>query len=222
MVQSSPSPTPIIASINQSSYVCSQSSSPRTTPLAVPYNDSEIFQRPMKFAPQHRGERNSKCKEIVIVQKVHKSSVALANIANTQKTFVANAKVDASCRQTCMLPPHCRQQNYQFQNLAINNFVHTHTSQNVYQGVMPNSQLSPSVQYLQTMKINNYNIEQTNFYVPVYPQNVPPRHAAHSAVPFLPSPVCCKKERKSDDKKHKTINRNGDRSHIGEKDQNQS
>ncbi|KOB73084.1 Cryptochrome 2, partial [Operophtera brumata] len=198
-------PTSIIASINQSSYLCSAS----PAPPPAPYNDADLFQRPMKLAPPHRGDRHPKCKEIVIVHKVHKSSVALANPANPQKTFVANGKIDSSFKHRSL--PHGRQENCQFKNLAINNFVNGYSSQNVYPGATPNYQPNPNSEYQQVMKINNYNFEQTKFYVPVYPQNVAPR-PAHTAVPFIPDPIDGKRERKKEGTKDKS-NMNADRSY---------
>lgn len=158
----------------------------------------------MKVAPTHRGEKH-KYKEIVIVPKVQEARVELENLTPAQKTFVANSKIDTSIQihQTHMLPTTTasKQENYEFKNLAINNFVQTYSSQN-YEEVVVNHIPNPD----QMMKINNFNIEK-KFYMPVYMEKVALHKHTAAVSAFVQSSVTCTKtehdiksiEGKSDD-----------------------
>lgn len=122
-MQSSPSPNAIISSINQSNFLCSQAPDPPTTrPQIIPYKDEDvIFQKPM-----NRSVKPS-FKQVVIIQKKHTN--VIQTVSPSKDNCVVNGLLDVSYKiQSNNGIPSEKQENYDFKNLVINNYVQDYSN----------------------------------------------------------------------------------------------
>lgn len=164
-MQSSPSPTSIITSINQSNYLCSQAPDSQTNS-----QNNEIFQRPSKNA--NRTEtKQPQFKEIVIVEATK------SEVDQQTRDYVPNA------------PRPNKQDNYDFKNLAINNYIQAYSNS---QDIFPNQQ-NRNEMFPHTLKIDNFNFEKPKFFLSSYTENgvrVTPANArADAPQTFVPGPI---------------------------------
>lgn len=142
VMQSSPSPTSIITNINQSNYLCSQTPDPQ--PASSPQNckDSNVFQRPCNNTPR-REAKHSQFRQVVIVQTQNTSVAQDADPehadarAQPPRNYITKGqlsvpfkinqqKIDSVQEQT-------KQENYNFKNLAINNYIQDYSNKPEYQ-----------------------------------------------------------------------------------------
>ncbi|XP_026726090.1 cryptochrome-1-like isoform X2 [Trichoplusia ni] len=163
VMQSSPSPTSIITSINQSNYLCSQTPDPQTTsPQVISYKDNDVFQKPM----QHRSIKPFK--QVVIVQKTQNTNV-IQSVANctTKENYVVNRQVTYKAPMNDLQSE--KQENYDFKNLVINNFVQGYSKgQEIFENPSPNRN---EVFAQQTLKINSFNYEKQKYYLSSFNDN---------------------------------------------------
>jgi hypothetical protein len=147
VMQSSPSPTSIITNINQSNFLCSQAPEPTTaTTQILAYKDSTVFQHPGSNHGR-RDARTPQFKQVVIVQ-----------------TQSSAQDADSDCRPKCQGIGNAResskQENYNFKNLAINNYIQDFSNtQESYQN------LDRSEIYQSEVK-NNFGLVKPKFYIP--------------------------------------------------------
>ncbi|KAL4704997.1 hypothetical protein ACJJTC_009785 [Scirpophaga incertulas] len=131
-MQSSPSPTSIIAAINQSSYLCSQTSDPQLASTQQEASkDSDLFQHPSNLL--RRDTKKSPFKQVVIVQSqssVSEDPNTNNDLSSPQKNFINRQEDDSyKCKQSHDSTTQTnKQDNYNFKNLAINNYVKKSTS----------------------------------------------------------------------------------------------
>ncbi|KAJ0181189.1 hypothetical protein K1T71_003274 [Dendrolimus kikuchii] len=178
IMQSSPSPTSIITSMNQSNYLCNTISSQLPQMTTPNIDNADVFQRPRNNSlPESKHRRY---KRVVIVQKIQHLPILTRPIHdhNTQcsqsENYTIHEQVDGTYKQPNTntsqqqpQPPE-KQNNYAFKNLAINNYIPDYSkSQEMY----PNQQ-NPSIVYNQTVKLNNYGYDGPKFYIPNYMDNV--------------------------------------------------
>ncbi|XP_026764725.1 cryptochrome-1-like [Galleria mellonella] len=165
VMQSSPSPTSIITSINQSNYLCSQTPDPQNTgSQAVPYKETatHVFQQPSKHIS--RAESKQQFKQVVIVQQksnvtpetiIKRSQLSSENYINDGQlnvTYKTNQKIDTL--QTT-------QENYNFKNLAINNYNQEYFNREIYQ----NQQMNGNEVCQDALKNSNYVYVKPKFYL---------------------------------------------------------
>lgn len=175
-MQSSPSPTSIIASINQSNYLCSQAPDQQSAPtqqvasFKEPSGD-DIFQRPTKTAQEI--SKQSGMKQVYIVQQSQEPSVAAHNITENSnarqspESYAVNGvhlpyKND---QRQCMPPPA---QKFDIKNLGVNNYMHTFSrTHQLYE----NQQLNRNMYIQPDVKIDPYNDEKLKFYLSTVSDN---------------------------------------------------
>lgn len=166
-MQSSPSPTSIITSINQSNYLCNTSNTQLTTQKATPKDNTGLFERPKTSSSLH-DTKQRRIKRVVIVQKEQSATIkqqpVLIDTQHThRKNYVINGQIDDVYKLPTVanLQRSEKQGNYELKNLIINNYVQDFSnSQNMY-----SNQPNPHI-YNQTMKLNNYAYVRPRFYLP--------------------------------------------------------
>lgn len=162
VMQSSPSPTSIIASINQSNYLCSQTPEPPTTtaPQIIPYKDNEVFQRPMQNSI--RSDFAKPFKRVIIVQQetTNVTTQPETDKKQTKENYIENEQLEVSYKTADSRNE--KKENYDLKNLVINNYVEGFpTTQEMFTNQQPNRN-----EYTQqTLKINNFNYEKQKFYL---------------------------------------------------------
>lgn len=168
VVISSPSSTPIITSINQSDYLCSQNGdSQSTTSNVIHYKDTaDKYQQHMNDSPQDSNKLR-RFKQVVIFQKNHNSDV---NTDIPSQNSYINQQLDAVYKnQTDNLQTSEKRDNYEFKNLINNKCTQDYPStQELYENQQSKSN---DVLYNQSMKINNYGYEKPKFYMVNYIEN---------------------------------------------------
>lgn len=125
VMQSSPSPTSIIANINQSNFLCSQTSESQTaaTLQVTTFKESNVLQHPGSAA-------KPKFKQVVIVQK---SVAAKTEICPPppESFLMKHSPVDSSFksnREAKNIQRPKKHENYDFKNLAINNYIQDYSN----------------------------------------------------------------------------------------------
>ncbi|XP_013195022.2 cryptochrome-1 [Amyelois transitella] len=187
VMQSSPSPTSIIASINQSNYLCAQT--PESTPQIVQYKNAAIFQQPAKVLPR-ADSKQQQFKQVVIVQQIQNSNVSPATItscAQTLDNYVINGQL-ATCKSNNTridpMKPPSKQENYDFKNLAINNYTQEYANKEVYR----NEQSNKNEDYQTSVKNSNYGYIKPKFYITAFPdkKNLQNSHSDSSQTFVVP------------------------------------
>lgn len=173
VVQSSPSPTSIIASINQSNYLCSQT--PDTQSTSTPQiilNKDDVFQHPGKTNIVGL-DKQSQFKQVYIIQKPKNSNTDTENI-NTQNQSlqsytIVNGLMDVSykLRQDIETQSADKQEKYDLKNLAINGHIPKISNMQMYQQL--NRTEIYSNQYL---KVDNYPDGKVRIFMPGITENV--------------------------------------------------
>ncbi|XP_053601668.1 cryptochrome-1-like isoform X2 [Plodia interpunctella] len=161
VMQSSPSPTSIITSINQSNYLCAQTpDSQNTAPQIVQYKNTAVFQQP-KHMQRIDSKQQQQFKQVVIVQQIQNSNIAPAAITNAPYVNGQHTRVDP------MKPP-TKQENYDFKNLAIrvNNYNQEYNNPEIYQ-----NEESANEDYQTSVKNSNYGFMKPKFYLSPFPDN---------------------------------------------------
>ncbi|CAB3237253.1 unnamed protein product [Arctia plantaginis] len=183
VMQSSPSPTSIIASINQSNYLCSQTPEPpTTTPQIIPYKDNEVFQRPMQNSI--RPDFVKPFKRVIIVQQENtKVTQPDNNKKQTKENYIENEQLEVSYKTTDSRNE--KQENYDLKNLVINNYVEGFpTTQEIFTNQQPNRN-----EYTQqTLKMNNFSYEKQKFYLSALKDSEMHVHVVHNDTPQTFSP----------------------------------
>ncbi|KAM3966799.1 cryptochrome 2 isoform 2-T2 [Aphomia sociella] len=152
-MKSNPSPGPtssssnhIIKSVNKTNYMCSQATQAQNaTPQTMPYKDTAVFQQPSNQVLR-ADTKQQQLKQVVIVQQIHNPGVTISPgvitraprlpenyIINGQinMTYKANQKIET-------LQSIHTQENYDFKNLAINNYNQDCLNTELYQHQQPN------------------------------------------------------------------------------------
>ncbi|XP_045542558.1 cryptochrome-1 [Papilio machaon] len=113
VMQSSPSPTSIITSINQSNYLCSQTPESQSTSPAHTQQANDVFLRPNNTLR----EAKQPMKQVVIVQQAQNSNVSpeTTDRSRIQDKFI-NGQLEISCDMD-----QSKQKNYGLKNLVIHN-----------------------------------------------------------------------------------------------------
>lgn len=166
VVQSSPSPTSIIASINQSSYLCSQAPDSQSTSNSqiIPNKDDDVFQHPGKTNIISLG-KPTQFKQVYIIQKPKDSITVTENITDNQSSQISytimNGLADVSYKQNIENQTNHKEEKYNLKNLAINSNV---------------SKYSKMHQQLNKTEIRvkdeNFQENEVNFFMPAIPENV--------------------------------------------------
>ncbi|XP_075985036.1 cryptochrome-1-like isoform X2 [Anticarsia gemmatalis] len=171
VMQSSPSPTSIIASINQSNYLCSQTPDPQPpTSQIIPYKDNDnVFQRPMQNSIKTEPKQPA-FKQVVIVQQTQNTNVTSQTVSDCTKqskeNYIANGQLEISYK--AQDARNEKQENYDFKNLVINNYVQGYSnSQELYE----NQQSNRNEYKQQTLKINTFGYEKQKYYLSTFAEN---------------------------------------------------
>lgn len=165
VMQSSPSPTSIIASINQSNYLCSQIPDPalQSSP-SNQYKEDYIFLRPTKNSIRGTGMANKSTlfKQVVIVQQEQNSRVQQNTAENnydingvdgdTNKSFKINDNAMQNSEKT---------ENYDFKNLVINSGSQKFCNNEL---VYINQQTNKNEYYDQDVKIDEYSTSKPKYF----------------------------------------------------------
>lgn len=162
MLQSSPSPTSIITSINQSNYLCSQTPAPdsQSTLAATEQSfkqETDIFLRPDNTVR----EAKHQFKQVVIVQQAQSANIStvIPHGPRIQDKFI-NGQLEISCES------NPNKQNYDLKNLVINNSDPGFNQQTFHSQPHKIDGLSESVQI-----DNSYDTDKPKFYLPLYNDN---------------------------------------------------
>lgn len=173
VVQSSPSPTSIIASINQSNYLCSQTPDTQSTstPQIIP-NKDDVFQHPGKT---NIGlEKQSQFKQVYIIQKPKNSKTDTENIITQNQSLqsytIVNGMVDVSykTRQSIETQPPEKQEKYDLKNLAINGNVSKFSNIQMYQQQLNRTEIYSN----QHLKVDNFQDSKVKLFMPCITENV--------------------------------------------------
>lgn len=166
-MQSSPSPTSIITSINQSNYLCSQTPDPQSTstPQIIPYKDTTaVFQRPTKNMAD--SNKQASFKQVYIAQRSENNVTDMGNCTPqrppSRENYAVNRQMDVTYKRIEIvgdLP--AKQENYDFKNLAINNYIQRYSNgQEIFQKQQLTNEL-----YSQNNLKNPYGEEKLKFYL---------------------------------------------------------
>lgn len=166
-MQSSPSPTSIIASINQSNYLCSQTPDPQTsTSQATNKDHTGLFQYPGKLITQ--GDKPPQFKQVYIVQEEANSSIATQNISDSLSSQTnydtVNRQQEILYHITELNEPIAKQDKYNFKNLAINNYhqKYSHAEEILYQS---RKVTRNEICAQQVIKVRPYSDEKLKLYL---------------------------------------------------------
>lgn len=165
-MQSSPSPTSIIRSINQSNYLCSQTPDPTPqSPNQHTYKDqSNVFQRLIKNI-QEPGQ--PQFKQVVIVQQTQNTD----NASETSNCTTRPSENTVSDQQDIVyksrsihLPSEGKQESYEYKNYNIDH-ISGYDNQDMYHS----QQINQNELYRQDIiKINTYDYNKSKYYLPNY------------------------------------------------------
>lgn len=172
VVQSSPSPTSIITSINQSNYLCSQAPDSQSTSTSqVNRNKDDVFQHPAKTNIVGLDKRTP-FKQVYIIQKPKDSNIVTENNSENQSTQQSYtimdglADVSYKTRQSNEKQPTDKQEKYDLKNLAINGNVPK------YSNLHKQQLIKTEIHSPQHTKEDNYPENKVNFFTPAIPENV--------------------------------------------------
>lgn len=129
----------------------------------------------------HRSMKPS-FKQVVIVQKKQNTNV-IQTVSQSKENYIANGQLDDSYKtpRNDSLPS-AKQENYDFKNLVINNYVQGYSnSQEIFQNEQTNKN---ELFAQQTLKINSYNYEKQKFFLSAFVDNGVRRAGVHNEVPF--------------------------------------
>lgn len=174
-MNSSPSPTSIITSINQSNYLCSQSSDAPSTQNS---NSDDIFVKPTKNVKE--ALKSPGFKQVVIVQQSHSARIA-TQLAQKQQNFIINGQVHFKTSKTIgAIRRPDKEENYDFKNLAIDNHVQRFpptslqgasiNKTELYQQVLKINDYNPE-NYQRQTKIDEYNPDKPKYFLPNFTEN---------------------------------------------------
>nr|ABO38435.1 cryptochrome 2 [Antheraea pernyi] len=177
VMQSSPSPTSIIASINQSNLLCSTTPESQSAATQMIYKDpSGIFQRPTKNAV-HADTKNTKFKKVLIVHQVKHSEITEERVSQTnshhqtpKENYIINSRQSIeykTCSDNNLQPPN-KHNNYDFKNLVINNHIQGYNNHIIYQCQKGNQN---EIYSQQGVKTNAYGYENTKFFLSNFADN---------------------------------------------------
>ncbi|XP_063833163.1 cryptochrome-1-like [Ostrinia nubilalis] len=167
VMQSSPSPTSIIANINQSNYLCSQAPDPQPTTASKSDGfdkDAIVFQHPS--GNSRRDGKHTQFKKVVIVQ-TQSTNVARPptperpNRCSPQPNFIINLDAFKTNPGMDTTQEQSKQDNYNFKNLAINNYIQDYSNTSEYR----NQQLNKEEAYQQDVKTNSFGFLKPKFYL---------------------------------------------------------
>lgn len=160
-MQSSPSPTSIITNINQSNFLCSQTPDPQSG-SGQNFKENNVFQHP---GPR-RETKPSQFRQVVIVQTQNatQETDAERTIKRTQsqRSYIANGQLSVplkSNQDVDSVQEQTKQENYNFKNLAINNYTRDFSNTSEYR-----TQLQSKV-YEQQVKSNNFDFIKPKLYL---------------------------------------------------------
>ncbi|KAG6461010.1 hypothetical protein O3G_MSEX012372 [Manduca sexta] len=171
VMQSSPSPTSIIRSINQSNYLCSQTPDPtqQSTNQNTYKDQSTVFQRPTKNI-QEPGQ--PQFKQVVIVQQTQNTDNPSEN---SDRTTRPSENAIVSDRQDIVYKSHQsrhlqsggKQENYDYKNYNIDH-ISGYDNQDMYQS----QQINQNELYSQQdIKIDTYDYNKSKYYLSNYAEN---------------------------------------------------
>ncbi|CAH0747383.1 unnamed protein product [Diatraea saccharalis] len=169
VIQSSPSPTTIIANINQSNYLCSQTSEAQSTATvqSSTFKNSNVFLHPGNNNSRH-DLKQPQFKQVVIVQKQNNTNLQKV-CPPPQSDYVINGQVNSPYKNNEdieRVQKSSKSENYNFKNLDINQYIQDYSSnKETYQ-----SQQQRTEEIYQQDKANNFEFVKPKFYLP-YPNN---------------------------------------------------
>lgn len=174
VVQSSPSPTSIITSINQSNYLCSQAPDTQSssTPQNIP-NKDDVFQHPGKTNIVDL-DKQTQFKQVYIIQKPKDSNRDTENITENQLSqpsyTIINGLADVSFKtaQSIENQSSDKQEKYDLKNLAINSNVPEYSNIQMHQQQLNKTEIHST----QHVKDENYRENKVKFFMPAIPKNI--------------------------------------------------
>lgn len=169
-MMSSPSPMSIIASINQSNFLCSTVPDPQPATSEIIYKEpSNIHQQPTINAAL-TNTKNSKFKQVVIVQQMPNSDVPEENASDTsnrqtpKEKYIINSQqdIDYKTRSDANIQPPNNRNSYDLKHLVINNHAQGYNNHIIYQ-----CQKSKENEIFdqQDTKPNTYGYEKAKFFL---------------------------------------------------------
>lgn len=165
VMQSSPSPTSIIASINQSNYLCSQAPDPAPqSSSSSQYKEDDMFLRPTKNSIRGAGmaNRNTLFKQVVIVQQAQNSRVQQNTAQNNYDMNGVNREADKSFKiNDNAMQNSEKSENYDFKNLVINSGSKKFCNNPL---VYINQQTNKNEYYDQDVKIDEYSTSKPKYF----------------------------------------------------------
>lgn len=176
VVQSSPSPTSIIASINQSNYLCSQAPDSQSTSNSQTIPDKDdVFQHPGKTNIVGL-DKLTQFKQVFIIQKRKDVNTVTENITENQSSqsyTIMNGLADVSykTRQTIENQLTVKQEKYDLKNLAINSNVPKYTNIQIHQ------QLNKT-EILSTQRVKD-DQDKVKFFIPAIPESMRISNLSH-------------------------------------------
>lgn len=121
VLQSSPSPTSIIASINQSNFLCSQTPDPQNATSHSFKEPSDTF--PINKKNKDTESNQTRYKRVIIVQKTRNSNVEI-NVSAPQDRRASDNYITINEGDPAHSTDAKKQENnYDFKNLAIDNHI---------------------------------------------------------------------------------------------------
>lgn len=131
----------------------------------------------------HRSMKPS-FKQVVIVQKKQSTNV-IQTVSQTKDNYVVNRQLDVAFK----MPRNdnlqsAKQENYDFKNLIINNYVQGYANS---PEIFENDQTNKNELFAQqTLKINSFNYDKQKFFLSSFPENGVRKAAGHHEAPAPP------------------------------------
>ncbi|XP_059049198.1 cryptochrome-1-like [Achroia grisella] len=198
VMQSSPSPTSIITSINQSNYLCSQTPDSQTASQVYKETTTHVFQQPNKHVPRPESKQQQ-FKQVIVQQK---SSVTpgptIKSPQQTPENYILNGQLDATYKaneKPDTLQSTNTQENYDFKNLAINNYNQNYFNRENFQSEQVNGDGYP-----EALKNSNYVYVKPKFYLTSTDNGVLNNDATQNFAPMAPPQNYIKEEKPATEK----------------------
>lgn len=154
VMQSSPSPTSIIANINQSNYLCSQTPEPSTPSTPNPqFKQDDIFLRPTinNIRSNIDSNKTTTFKQVIIIQQESRKSP-------TESSYIINSDTNSPYK---IDSNRLKAGNYDFKNLAINNCIQKFSNDHVK---FLNQESNKNDDFNAEIKIDEYSTSKPKFY----------------------------------------------------------
>lgn len=166
VMQSSPSPTSVIASINQSNFLCSTTPDPQSASSQIVYKKPfDVYKKPTKNTI-HTDAKSPKFKQVVIVHQVQSpqaSGETNSHQPPKENYIIDNQQdIEYKIQSDGDVQPQNKDDSYDFKNLVINNHVQGYNKQIIYQCQKTNTN---EIYSQQGIKTNTYDYEKAKIYL---------------------------------------------------------